>query len=228
VELVGTAFAITKSHILTAYHNILIDPEDYKSGIPNKQIVITNIVTKEIDQHVVCDPIYCSFVDGNVIEDWAILEVNNPSNYFNRYFPIGDADTIKPEQLRVLHAPIGFYRNNSVRLLQIWGGGYQRVLQYDDDVNDVHQVLIESGLYRGSCGAPYLTDDGTVIAMHLSSSHEGKDISWTNRKRLKRFQAQLTETQDAITDASDIHSSISTGLVLSHIKTIVEFVKSKI
>ena len=59
--------------------------------------------------------------------------------------------------------------------MRLWMEDFSRIKQYDENT-----ILVDKGLYRGSCGAPYITPDGLVIGMHLVC----KSNEWKNIKKL--------------------------------------------
>ena len=95
---------------------------------------------------------------------------------------------------------------------------YKRVLQYNCLST---RILVAGGLYRGSCGAPYINRDGFVVVMHIASlnkSKEKENVSNEKSKKRKLFpsvQDQLTEVQSEVTDLA-VHASIKEGVVLSN------------
>lgn len=218
VELLGTCFAITTRHIITAYHN-LTDETGNTTGSTTNPYQIARIARKVSDKDSLDNPLVVTFCEGEAIDDWAILELADPLEQFANFFPVcGYSDlpdiSMKAE-LKSFYSPIGQYRRNSFRELKIWRDDYKPVLQYEEK-----KILLDGGLYRGSCGAPYIDRDNKVVALHLSSMHEGQDISVTKKKRT------LKNLEEFMTDQSDIHNSIREGLVLASVPNILAFIAS--
>ena len=56
----------------------------------------------------------------------------------------------------------------------MWTDEYKRVLLYNCARLST-RILVAGGLYRGSCGAPYINRDGFVVDMHIASLNESKE-----------------------------------------------------
>jgi hypothetical protein len=218
LELLGTTFAITTTTLLTACH-VLRDEESgaYLVGelvICRKVVKLGSVLTME-------SPIRVRMVDKDLDADFAILRLDDPvAHSFSAFLPLCCAAdlpdvSLENEELKSYHAPIGQFLTNAFVDMTIWAGSYRRVLQYDRN-GDV--VLVECGLYRGSCGAPYINHAGQVVGMHLSSVHEGRNFSLVKkRKRVVGGSvpaSTLGDVIDSVTDIVDVHASVSEGLVL--------------
>ena len=70
------------------------------------------------------------------------------------------AETQEIEEVKCYYAPIGQFQQNPFYELNIWAGEYARVLQFD---REGEMIIVDGGLYRGSCGAPYINNDGTGV-----------------------------------------------------------------
>ncbi len=111
---------------------------------------------------------------------------------------------------------------NAFRTMALWMDDYSRIQQYDENT-----IIADRGLYRGSCGAPYITPDGLVIAMHVACMHEGKNVSLIKRKRSRTAMINgktVVDVDESATDLDDVHASIKVGPVLSIIPEITNFV----
>lgn len=234
VDLLGTSFAITKKHVITAYHNLLGQEDDENSMLGSSSEHIFHIcrnVKKISSDHCFQDPIAVKYVLGSFSDDWAILEIVESPRYFDEFIPLcASSDLPNPSlferlELKTYHAPIGQFMTNGFETGQIWWEQYQPVLQYD---RDGKWICVQGGLYRGSCGAPYVDRNGRVVAMHLASMHEGREYSHMNKKQKRPTVATLSAAVDAITeystDMSDVHNSVRQGLVLATMHEVVDFV----
>lgn len=236
VDLLGTAFAVTHRHVVTAFHNLLDSDEDWNS-MPGSMFDICRQVIKKADKQCFETPITVKYVLGDPTLDWAILEIVDVALKFSGFIPLCPiSDLPKPlvserEELKTYYAPIGQYLTNSFHSCQIWCDRYKPVLQYDRN-NEV--ICLDGGLYRGSCGAPYVDHGGRVVAMHLSSMHEGKEFSHTKKKQktqkatIASLSARVDVLSEASTDMQDVHNSIRQGLVLARISELVDFLSQYI
>ena len=230
VELLGTVFAVTKKHLLTAAHNLI----DAESQRPLSGPFQVDTKGKKVQDFVrFYNPIDVHIVIMDKAADWAILEVIDPARYFTKWLPICKQLPNTSEKLTAYFAPIGQFLTNAFEDITIWPDVFQRILQYDR--ND-SVILVSSGLYRGSCGCPYVSESGEVVALHLESIHEGKNISAVKsvsaakKKRniqLAELKAEVDEVRSVTTDLSDVHASIRQGLVLVNIVRLVTFVDTE-
>jgi hypothetical protein len=228
-ELLGTAFAVTKSHVITAHHNI----HDEQSGslFPGS-LYICRRVEKRSSYIDFIQPIKLKYVVGNVDEDWAIMEIEDKSNTFLHGMPLCPASDLpdltmnEHAKLKTYHAPIGQFLSNGFTDGEIWCENYKQILQYD---RRGAVILVDGGLYRGSCGGPYIDHQGRVVAMHLSSMHEGKEFSRVKKRPKRETVGSLVklvqEIDEQSTDLNDVHNSIRQGVVLSRINEVVAFIE---
>ena len=70
-------------------------------------------------------------------------------------------------------------------------------------LND-REIRIARGLYKGSCGAPYVTMDGEVIAIHLGSINEALCLTSEEDKD----HDSVSEAHNSVADS---HNSMSYG-----------------
>ena len=225
LDLLGTTFAVSDRKLLTAAHVIY---EDDETTVLPGQLVIAKKVEKQGSENMMVDPIHVKLlVDGLPLSDVAILELVESVNYFTAFIPLcaaGDLPDVSLEnvELKCYYAPIGQFMANAFEEMAIWAGDYERVLQYDKKGT---AVLVNGGLYRGSCGAPYVNHNGCVVALHVSSMHEGRNVSLV--KKRKRCEptlpaasaatpkpSELGDIIDTITNLSEVHESVREGLVL--------------
>jgi hypothetical protein len=220
LELLGTTFAITTTALLTACH--VLRDEDGVDLVGD--LVISRRVVKKGGVLSMVDPINVKILDFNEAADFAILKLNDPKVLsFSAFVPVcaeidlPDPTVTENEDLKSYYAPIGQFLANGIVEMAIWSGSYQRVLQYD---RNGETVLVECGLYRGSCGAPYINSAGCAVAMHLSSIHEGKSVTLVKkRKRVtggsgSAVPSTLGDVIDSVSDLSEVHESAREGLVL--------------
>jgi hypothetical protein len=180
---------------------------------------IARVARKVSDKDTLIDPYDVIFCLGNETEDWAILELRNSAQNFTSFFPLCEIndlpDPLMRPELKALYAPIGQYRINPFRELKIWAGKYELVLQLDEEEK---KIFVDGGLYRGSCGAPYIDRNNKVVALHLASLNEGRELSSTKKKRT------VEDLEEFMTDQSDVHHSIREGLVLALVPDIQNFI----
>lgn len=231
-DLLGTSFAVTKKHLLTARHVLCEDDYvtplfDVTSGNARSGAFVISRNGKKVGSKVSCpSPMAVRVIHSNIEHDWALLELVDPSLKFDAWFklcqqnelPQLDTETV---DLKAFFAPIGQYKRKMVNDLGIWPDDYHRVLQYDRNET---QIVVDVGLYRGSCGSPYVNSREKVVAMHLGSDNEGENVSLVKpvRKAAKSASvATLTDTMDSVidqvTDMASVYASTRIGVVLANV-----------
>jgi hypothetical protein len=224
IEMAGTAFSITRRHVITAHHNIF--DEEKQSDFDS--FAITREVKKVASDFVFESPLFMKLVSKDPSADWAILELMPQHPNFLSCFPLCSRDQLpdpdrSSSQSKAIFAPIGSFRQSSLRSMHVWAEEFSKIFQYDEN-----NVIVDGGLYRGSCGAPYITPEGLVIGMHLASMHEAKNMSLTKKKRNRASMEDgkgIVDVAESLTDLAEVHASTKVGLVLCMITEITEFIR---
>jgi hypothetical protein len=226
--LLGTAFPVCGKYIMTVYHNIV--DEDSKTK-PKARLSDSFVIGKTIEklngEHVMQSPIEVSFEWGNEDEDFVFLKIVDAMNFVNDYLPICPEETLpnplinEREELKTYHAPIGQYLNNQYPSLNIWSDDYKRVYQYHSNGK---RIIVDGGLYRGSCGGPYVNHEGLVVAMHVASMHEGKNISNVKRRKLAK---RIDDLESLTSSNYDLHQSVREGVVLARNPDAISFINTQ-
>ncbi len=224
--LLGTAFPVTRRHVITTFHNIVEENDSLLVG----SFVIGKIVEKQNGNLVMIEPITVTYAFGDTTEDFAFLEIENAEIVFNSYLPLCPVDRLPDRnvkesiEVKTYHAPIGLFQHTQLATLQIWADDYKRIQQYDRGDT---RVIVEGGLYRGSCGGPYVDHDGLVVAMHVASMNEGENISLVKSKvGKKRKKPTMDDLQSLRSSVNDLHASVREGVVLSRIRAVVDFISA--
>jgi hypothetical protein len=247
VILLGTAFAISSDCIVTALHVLVGDDRILLSST----FFIGTGARKNGEVHELSDArevkliyqgaIFQSTQSSSAsisnmskpeiidIQDWAILRFCDESIKFDNFLSICEhcdlPDTGDEEELKCYHAPIGQYLNSDFEYISIWSTDYKRVLQYNLART---KICCAEGLYRGSCGAPYLNHAGKVVAMHISSMHEGKEYSDVKYKKRRTVYELEKHVDSTITDMNEVHANVREGIVLRNIEMFIQSSESLI
>jgi hypothetical protein len=215
--LLGTAFSITRRHVITTYHNIVDDKNCRLSEV----FVIGKVVNNNNGNYTMDAPIKVRVVFGDASEDFVFLQIVDEAITFDSYLQLcpvdqlPDRDINYSNEIKTYHAPIGMFCHNSLSSLQIWSDDYKRVLQYD---RDGKSIIVDGALYRGSCGCPYIDHDGLVVTMHVASINEGENISSVKTKvGKKRKQVIIVMDDWQSLSVYDLHASVRRGIVLPKI-----------
>lgn len=262
-DLFGTCFAVTKTHILTAHH-LLCEEDEVTPRYNDKgfalegKFLISRRAIKAGENEVFESPMEVKLIDKDKENDWALLELVDSTKSFPAWLQLCDKSTLpdldtEVVDLKAYFAPIGQFRRNSFLTLHIWVDEYRRVLQYDRPQNT--NLIVDGGLYRGSCGSPYLNHHGKVVALHLGSEHEGQNVSLvkakpdahiplSGQKRSVRITAtkvassldelatkmtsSLDEVIEYVTDLGDVHASTRVGVVLANVPRLYDIISTVI
>lgn len=221
VTLLGTAFSVNSISVLTANHVIWDD--DNETFLANVFYIGSDVIKNgELNEILNYREVNLSHRD--IEKDWALLTLTNDP-HFTRWLPICATDdlptTDEHEELKCYYAPIGQYLRNSLENMSIWSDPYKRVLQYNLDRS---KIICDGGLYRGSCGAPYINRSGHVVAMHLSSMNEGVEFSNVKHKKRRTIQDLEERVAGSVTDLNDVHNSIREGLVLRNVTRLFQLI----
>ena len=240
-NILGTSFAVSSRHVLTAYHNLCdvdaITPMYDVNGVALVgKYLIARSGTKVGSDIALISPWEVKLVKFDLTYDWAVLELVDSSTQFPAWLSLCEKSELpsldtQVVDVKTLFAPVGQFLINDIRDLKIWPDEYRRILQYDDNET---QLIVDGGLYRGSCGSPYLDHRGKVVAIHLSSFHEGRNLSLVKptlgKRRIAASTSALTSAMndviDQVTNLSDVHNSTRSGVVLANVPDILDYVKS--
>ncbi len=187
----GTAFSISPTLVLTAFHNVLVG--DRMCLV--KSLATVGTFSKILRSDVIKLKVI-PFAEGRN-DDWILLEREDGT--FDSFYEICESDDQLPtdnSEITIKHFPVGLIDSSSVALLQVVSTT-QRLCFYSprlppaspptkrqklssitftitdnasDIVNPVADVaFVSDGLSRGSCGAPYFAGSNKVFAFHVES-----------------------------------------------------------
>ena len=155
-------------------------------------------------------PILVKFVDGDYKDDWAVLEVvsgvsshsgicvvHNPADF--RFLSICLQENLPEAGVSLLkgyHYDIAVYKASSdeEETLTCQRIEYSQVTMYKDR-SRVYRL--QGGLSLGSCGSPYINQDGRLVAIHLASLD-----SSSVRQPKTRFRAVQSEKKAKLTHST--------------------------
>jgi len=223
VILLGTAFSISDVFVVTASHVL----HDDSGKALASSFFISSAVLKNGELIQMVNPREIDQLFNDVESDWSILRIKNTSIRFSNWLPICPVKSLpnvpaEHVQLKFYYAPIGQFLVNGMDNMVIWRDDYKTILQYNLERT---KIYCDGGLYRGSCGAPYINKQGFVVAMHLSSINEG--VNWSNVKYTKKRKFDQLEKviAQSVTDMNAVHASIREGLVLVNVASFMEHIQ---
>lgn len=224
VSLLGTAFSISNDRVVTAYH-VLTD--DITKQLLHSSFLISRTVTRDATNgnHIFDDDIEVKLVIHDVDNDWAILAILDPAKRRQNWYSLCPHQDLPPDPIddtymvKAFFAPIGLYLSNNYPSMHIWADEFHRVMQYLDPQN----IIVNGGFYAGTCGSPYLNENGYVVGMHTESMHEGKDRSLVpeNKRRRISITERLDKLESESIDLASIHGSVRQAVVLSNIQQFI-------
>jgi hypothetical protein len=100
-----------------------------------------------------------------------------------------------------------------------------RVQQYGNPEHT--KLIVDTGLYKGSSGAPYIDARGKVVAMHLSSLSDHAEF--TRPCKIRRVVADVADNVDSLSDSvsnqsESKYAALKQGLVLRNVEAIMELI----
>ena len=197
----GTAFSISPSLVLTAFHNL--------AG-RKRMCLVKTLTNSESSKVLRSDVIYLkpSPIYKNKDDDWAILE--REVGAFDTFAEIcGNDGELPPEnsKIAIKHFPVGLIDSSSVAHLRVVSSneklnffsprlsssavssaakkqkliGPLKFTITDNPSEIVVKVadvaFVSNGLSRGSCGAPYFALNNKVFAFHVESVDDCADMN---------------------------------------------------
>lgn len=174
LEYSGTAFAVNPKMVVTCFHNIYQEEVD---GAPQKifdKCVLVPYLRKYAS--AVVYPPAGQWVEVNLVgysesDDWAVLERADQVQ-FRLWIPVCSEVALPAPSvdvfLTVYFAPLAYINDEVMRELKIWHES-TTIMQYEIDAT---YVIVANGRCKGASGAPLVTVDGTVVAVHTESFNE--------------------------------------------------------
>lgn len=198
---VGTAFAISKTSILTAYHNRPQSSDNF-------------YLVRSLDRYTLLSQaikLNKKAVRGDRDEDWIILQRDSGEfSTFAKICPETDLPTVGAV-IGIRDYPIGLisvfsiqnvqeesskcecysYSSKIIENVRELGFHFEFVHELPPTTNEPRHVLtVTKGRVRGSCGAPYFCADGKVAAFHVASVDDGEEGS-TDRSHVSYSQGYV-------------------------------------
>ena len=148
LEVSGTAFAISETLIITAYHNFSIDGGGHhpNCAISSKANNVDGILTP------MGDCISLELLSFNKVDDWALF-CRRDTGGFSTFLPIcqqGELPTPSSDvTIHQYYYSLGLILNSTIKNLCVWSDS--TLLQYDDDGK---YAILKRGKTSGSSGSP--------------------------------------------------------------------------
>ena len=242
LEVSGTAFAISETLIITAYHNFSIEGGGHhpNCAITRKANNVDGMLTP------MGDCISLELLSFNEVDDWALF-CRRDTGVFSTFLPICQQGELPaPSSDVTIHQyyySLGLILNSTIKNLCVWSDSTS-LLQYDYDGK---YAILKRGKTNGSSGSPAVTCDGKVLGVHVDSFTESPAYisSYTAdsphsppqakvgviKRRLSEEGASerngyLRESDSVLSGPSDLsHASYSRVLVLSATPLLMEAVQ---
>ena len=242
----GTAFCISKRHVLAAYHCTLTAPSSEYKELCLGRIASCNdgamfgLVKVQRTPH------------RDTHMDWIILERADGAEFPHCLTLCDIANLPKvDDRVRACFAPVDLITSGTTTILEVTAGDPCRVLQYSPEVSgephigfmakpDLFQsprddpqyiyLSVEGGLYGGCCGSPYLDTKNRVVAFHLYSGDDTRPmaeiISDAIAKSARRSKRQRDNEKADADSSSGGHANIKQGLVLAKLESLVRAIRA--
>jgi hypothetical protein len=197
-EPVGSCFAVSERHLLTAQHNM------HNRRATNYGIAMT--VSRSKGGQVMTDPILpyrVRVLYYNASMDYAILILEDASLPPLEKVPVSIARVEFDTDLKVFHCPVGLFTSESSDSVSVFTGWVKT------SRCTAHHIPCSGGLFAGSSGSPFITRAGYVVGMHVESINE--QIDNLNVKGLDVTDA-LEIVSDTVNSNAQNHASLSSAL----------------
>lgn len=226
LEAAGTAFIISSTCVMSAYHNIAKDPNNPSTALVSKDWVLAPglernqngevyPIAHDPDPAVPVTVIPVKYVKGSFKDDWVILRRTDGNTFFT-------SDILRvctPEEipkhgtgarLHVYHCPVDLF--NCGEHDAVMGVLKRTELSF----KTTHGAFVEGGLFGGSSGGIYVLMSGKILAMHVESRSVASSFEDIQAGALANVK-EMSEV-DSLAAASDSHigaySAFAKGMIL--------------
>jgi hypothetical protein len=214
-EPLGTTFAVSVRHLLTAYHNLATKPKQK----------IYSIASSLLKGHT---NRYCG-VRVHAINkemDWAVLELFDTNPIELVPIPVSLRDPLEREmRLKVYICPVALYNNGGTSAMT----SVPHWVQYWNSTD--HHIVTSNGMYSGSSGAPYILPSGEVVAIHVYMDNQAETIDATIVQVPEEYsQSGIQDIVDIISNTTNSNVRVAgaqnSGLKISRCSQLVNLLRS--
>ena len=242
----GTAFCISKRHVLAAYHCTLNAPSSEYEELCLGRTASCNDGAMFGHVNVQRTP------HRDTHMDWIILERADEAEFPHCLTLCDIANLPKvDERVRACFAPIDLITNGCGSILEVTAGDYCRIQQYSPEVSGEPHIgfmakpdrlqspredpqyiymSVDGGLYGGCCGSPYLDKENRVVAFHLYSGDDMRPmaeiVSDAIAKSARRSKRQLDCGSADADSSSGGHAHIKQGLIIAKLESLVRAIRA--
>jgi hypothetical protein len=184
----ATCFAISPRHILTCYHCLVEGVARYTIALSVERNAKGILEFNEGFRSV-------TLKYRNKLSDWAILEVEGPED-LPEFIPISLDEVRADRDVKIFYCPVARFTDGPDDLLSVdivWA----KTLR-----GTTHHLRFNTGLFRGSSGAPVVLRNGCAVAFHQEAGNKAR----TMPAREEMAQMDMVEVIDVISDS--VHSEV--------------------
>lgn len=222
----GTAFAVSDKILLTAFHCLgksryyFIAPSVTRSNAGSLDYPSGRSKVKVVARGGLQNDVY-----------YAVLEMVNKRTSSSDYWPI----TLTP--IPIFTQPI--HIEDSVKVYFAFRAKEFNGLSRDtcsigvhsyEKITSVtaHHIENDRGFFYGCSGGPYVINDrgvGKVVALHIESDNSIPDVAISPQST--DMDSEIASLREAMSEASNNHSSVAQGLIISKCKELCEVLRTK-
>eukprot|EP01031_Cornospumella_fuschlensis_P025186 gene25186-30419_t len=179
----GTAFIISPTMVLSAYHCVAAIPE-----APTRSHIKKWILAERVERTIagslvpIGRTIHVTTCKSSIKPDWVVLKRDEglfPADKILTICPKSQLPSWQAEvNLKTYHCPVSLFKNlnNGINAIHAVPANVKRTLVTS------HRCWTDHGLFCGSSGAPYIISDrgplfGMVYAMHVQSAKSAESVS---------------------------------------------------
>lgn len=227
----GTAFAISKTLLLSAMH--VVEDDD----VP---FYICQEVRRSLTGQEVSYPRFRYAVsiiakgDANVEHlDYVVLSVGETCQHLElQPIPISSVKPKMEDEVKLYYAFYApGYNQFEMDFCQIAVNSYEKIAT----VSASH-LFTNRGTDSGTSGGPYVTKRGQVVAIHIASTNTVPDVKGkeemqpkekNQRLRVADVNAKVEVLSDAVSRISNTYCSNSVGLVITSCRRLCDFLHAQ-
>lgn len=214
---IGTAFIVSPTRVLTAFHNVgsLTSNQLYTEPL----VLVRGLERRIGGEVVVVDegPIPVKVSRYSWISDWALLSRADDLEFVREQIvEICPADDIPKDEdeakIKIYHCPVILFVQEGTALLKPMS------LESKFGSSSKHSFLCQVGLFAGSSGALVVLSNGLAIGMHLEAVNSAMSLTdllvqrQTAGESAGSFEEQMEDVSDSCVQSV---GALSKAIILS-------------
>jgi hypothetical protein len=211
----GTAFVISRTCVISAYHCVADDAKKPTKKHTN-QWLLADGLERNSDGNVSvlsAQSVIPLEVKKFVIKDDWVLLCRTDGLVFDvdQVVPVCPLDSVPKHddeaKVKIYHCPIDLFRDGMVDIVRPCADEYRLAM------TSSHRAFVKTGLFCGSSGGLYALMNGTALAMHVESVNTSQSISDVSKGN--RTYDEKECASEASDSCANTYAAFSSGIILS-------------